>query len=602
MSKILGISAYFHDSSAAILIDGEIIACAQEERFTREKNTADFPINSIEYCLATAHITISDIDAVVFYEKPFLKFERILETFYNQVPKGLQSFVKAIPEWSSKKLFLKREIRRELKKLDAKTKTKYQIYFSGHHLSHAASAFYPSPYDSAAILCIDAVGEWSTLTIGEGHGNDIQILNELKFPHSLGLLYSSFTYYLGFKVNEGEYKMMGLSPYGNENHNETLKFIEIIKTRLIDIKDDGSFKLNLDQFKFTHGLSMVKDSVWENLFGFKKRLPSDEITSTHANFSLAIQLVTEEIVLKLAQTTAKRTNAKNLCLAGGVALNCVANGKLLKSGIFENIWIQPAAGDAGGSLGAALAFHRLTTPHFKSPKRSNDLMKNALLGPQITINEQSELLKKRTYQRIDSQSELIEKVSNYLINEKIVGWVQGRMEFGPRALGARSILAIPTSSDMQSKLNRAVKFREDFRPFAPVMLDAEAQKYFDFKHGESLMQYALSIKPEFRESLVSNYNDLSIEEQLSVPRSKFPAISHVDFSSRIQVVQDDQHPLFELLKSIKKKTGDGILINTSFNRNGEPIVCSLEDALDCFESTKIDVLVAENLIFTKDYV
>ncbi len=597
----LGISAYFHDSAAALLIDGEIICAAQEERFNRIKNSADFPSQAIAFCLKQAKIDLSDVDEVVFYEKPLLKFERLLETYYTHVPKGWQSFLKAIPEWSQKKLFLKREIKRELKALFPGEKSNYKLYFSSHHLSHAASAYYPSPYDESAILCIDAVGEWSTASISKGKGNEIEISKEMKFPDSLGLLYSSFTYYLGFKVNEGEYKMMGLSPFGNPVDEQTQKFIDIIRTQLVKIHADGSIQLNQKYFKYTYGLRMVQDKQWEKLFGFSKRLPADEVNQTHANFSYAIQKVTEEVVLKMAQTAKEITGSKNLCLAGGVALNCVANGLLHSSQLFKNIWIQPAAGDAGGALGAALALYYVKHPSIRN-HAEKDHMQNGFLGPEITRNEIEEyaFTNEKAYRKCTSEKERNEFVASELSKGKVIGWMQGKMEFGPRALGGRSILALPSIPDMQSKLNLAVKFREDFRPFAPVMLGEEAQKYFSFEETSPYMQFVQKLSKEYRFDLPENFESLSIKEKLNVPRSKFQAITHVDFSARLQVISDPAHPLFNLLLKVREKTDDAILINTSFNRNGEPIVCGIKDAFDCFEETKIDILVLENYIFTKE--
>lgn len=595
----LGISAYFHDSAAALLIDGEIVCAAQEERFNRKKNTAEFPIQAIKFCINHAQLSVADIDEVVFFEKPLLKFERILETYYRNVPKGWRSFLKAIPDWSQRKLFLKREIRKELKSISSSEKSKYKLLFSSHHVSHAASAFYPSPFEESAILCIDAVGEWSTTSIASGKGNKIELISEMKFPDSLGLLYSSFTYFLGFKVNEGEYKMMGLSPYGNLEGDQTQKFLEIIRTHLVTVFDDGSIRLNQKLFKYTYGLRMVVDKKWEKLFGFPKRVAKEEITQTHANFSLAIQIITEEIVLKLASHAKEITDSKNLCLAGGVALNCVANGKLHESGLFDKIWVQPAAGDAGGALGAALAYYYVA---HKKEKSAFGMMQNGFLGPKFRDDQIEKYANEndKKFELVHSEEDRNKLITSELIKGKVIGWIQGRMEFGPRALGARSIIALPSIPEMQSKINLAVKFREDFRPFAPVMLKDEAAKYFDFDELTPYMQFVQKVKQEYREDSPKNYNELAISDKLKVPRSKFQATTHVDFSSRLQVVSDENHPFSSLLKEVRNETGDGILINTSFNRNGEPIVCGLNDIFACYEETKIDVLVIGNHIFTKE--
>lgn len=598
MIVTLGISAYFHDSAAALLLDGKVVCAIQEERLNREKNTAKFPIRAIEQCLKHANLTISDIDEVVFFEKPLLKFERILENFYQQVPKGWRSFLQAIPDWSQRKLFLKREIRKELKSLDEQAKLKFQLYFSSHHLSHAASAFYPSPFDEAAILCIDAVGEWSTATISKGKNNKISVLKEMKFPDSLGLLYSSFTYYLGFKVNEGEYKMMGLSPFGNKEDEQTLFFSKIIREELLTLYSDGSFQLNHNYFDYTHSLRMVNDKKWAKLFGFSKRPPHEKLNQTHANFSLAIQMLTEEVVLRMAQTAKDLTGMKNLCLAGGVALNCVANGKLHEAKIFDSIWVQPAAGDAGGALGAALALYFVK---HKKDKERTDSMQQALIGPEISTEEIEKycLENNRKFKQFQHSTDRNKFVTEQLIKGKVIGWIQGRMEFGPRALGARSIIALPNIPEMQKTLNLAVKFREDFRPFAPVMLEEEANTYFDFNEKAPYMQFVQELKPAYRFELPVNYKDLTIEEKLTCPRSKFQATTHVDFSSRLQVIGEKEHPFYDLLLEIRNQTGDGILINTSFNRNGEPIVCFLNDIFTCYDQTKMDILVIGNYLFTK---
>ena len=598
MIVTLGISAFFHDSAAALLIDGELICAAQEERFNREKNTSIFPSEAIKVCLKETKLEVSDIDEVVFFEKPLLKFERILENFYQNVPKGWRAFLQAIPDWSQRKLFIKREVKNEMKAIGKSKKLNFQLYFSSHHLSHAASAYYPSPFDEAAILCIDAVGEWSTATISVGKGNQIEILKEMKFPDSLGLLYSSFTYYLGFKVNEGEYKMMGLSPFGNIEAQQTQYFLSIIKNQLVSIYKDGSFKINQEYFNYAHGLKMVNDKKWKDLFGFTKRLPQEKLDQTHANFSLAIQIVTEEIILKMALNAQKLTGLKNVCLAGGVALNCVANGKLQESNIFDSVWVQPASGDAGGALGAALALYYVK---HRKEKCKVDAMKNGFLGNEISNKEIQDFCIKedRPFRYYENNEELNSFLVHRMKKGEVIGYVQGKMEFGPRALGARSILALPSYPKMQSKLNLAVKFREDFRPFAPIMLEDEALKYFELEQPSSYMQFVRKLRPEYRLDLPANFGELTIEDKLKVPRSKFQAITHVDFSSRLQVVSDSNHSLYKLLLETRKETGDGILINTSFNRNGEPIVCNLNDIFTCFEETQMDILVINNYVFEK---
>lgn len=599
MHIVLGISAYFHDSSAALVVDGKVKFAAQEERFNRIKNSEVFPKEAIQFCLKEAQIDISEVSEIVFFDKPFLKFERILETYYNSAPKGFLSFLKAMPIWSESKLFLRREIKRELKQIYPKFNKRTQILFSSHHLSHAASAFYPSPFDEAAILTIDAVGEWSTATIAIGKNRDIEFLKEMRFPDSVGMLYSAFTYFLGFKVNSGEYKLMGLSPYGELNNQQTQTFIQIIKNKLVQIHPDGSITLERKFFNFETGLTMVKDAKWEKLFGLKKR-QKNELNQSHCNLALAIQKVTEEIVLSLAKHVKQISQQENLCLAGGVALNCVVNGKLLESNLFKNIWIQPAAGDAGGALGAALAVANYSKINIEG-KNSTDDMNHALLGPAVDKQEIIDFCTKNNvaYKVFQSEEEKLIFTTRELMDNKVIGWVKGRMEFGPRALGARSILALPTGIEMQKKINLSIKFREDFRPFAPVMLKADAEKYFECYKPVEYMQFVKTIIPAFRLPLSDNFEKLSIQEKLATPRSKFPAITHVDYSSRLQVVTKKSHPLFHLLEKVKEFTGDSLLVNTSFNRNGEPIVCSFEDAYHCFQNTKMDTLVVENYAFIK---
>jgi carbamoyltransferase len=602
MKVILGLSAYYHDSAAVLIVNGEIQCAIQEERLSRIKNTPDFPARAVQYCLSEYGIGLDDVDCVVFYDKPFLKFERLLENFYANVPRGLSAFLKFMPEWSQKKIFLKKELKKELLNLYPNSKKPIDLLFSSHHLSHAASAFYPSPYNEAAVLTIDAVGEWATASIGYGKQSEIKLLKEMHFPDSVGLLYSSFTYFLGFKVNSGEYKLMGLSPYGVRDSEQTKNFVETIKSNLVTIHEDGSIRLNQDFFRYRYALRMIRESKWSSLFGFRKRNENDPINQEHANLALAIQQVTEEIILKMAKTAKDLTKSNNLCLAGGVALNCVANGKLKESKLFENVWVQPAAGDAGGALGAALAvFYSHNSELEIKGDSSEDLMKGALLGPEITPKEIEQFCHKNelTPRVFDSTEDLLIFVAKQLYDNKIVGWINGRAEFGPRALGARSILASPFAAQMQSKLNLAVKFREDFRPFAPIMLAEEADKYFGVKHPAKYMQFVHRIKPEFRNDLPINYNELNFVDRLNTARSKFQAITHVDFSSRIQIIDNQDLRIYQLLKSFRLISGDGILVNTSFNRNGEPIVCGLNEAYDCFQSTELDILVVENYIFEK---
>ncbi|NOQ72968.1 MAG: hypothetical protein GQ574_13245 [Crocinitomix sp.] len=602
MKVILGISAYYHDSAAVLIVDGQIVAALQEERLNRIKNTSVFPSLAVKFCLTEYGIDLDGVDAVVFYDKPFLKFERLLENFYANVPKGLSAFLKFMPEWSQKKLFLKKELKRELAELYPDSNQAVQLLFSSHHLSHAASAFYPSPYNEAAILTIDAVGEWATASIGYGKGAEIDLLQEMHFPDSVGLLYSSFTYFLGFKVNSGEYKLMGLSPYGIKDSVQTKQFVETIKTKLVKLFEDGSIQLNQTYFKYRHALRMIKESKWEKLFELPIRKEGEELNQSHANLALAIQMVTEEIILKMAKTAKELTGSDNLCLAGGVALNCVANGKLKESNLFANVWVQPAAGDAGGALGAALAVYHVHSPSkCLKPQNGEDLMHGGLLGPEITDKEIEQYCNQHGLKPLvfQNDSDLCVYVAEQLYANKIVAWVNGKIEFGPRALGARSILASPYAMDMQSKLNLAVKFREDFRPFAPIMLKEEAATYFGVEHPAQYMQFVHKIKPEFRKELPANYNDLIFSDRLKIPRSKFQAITHVDFSSRIQVVDNDSSRLGQLLSKFKSLSGDAVLVNTSFNRNGEPIVCGLKEAFDCFENTDLSILVINNHIFEK---
>lgn len=601
--KILGISALYHDSAAALTIDGEVLSAAQEERFTRKKQDDSFPVKAINFCLEESGLDLSSIDAVVFYDKPILKFERLLETYYAFAPKGISSFVTAMPVWMKEKMFFKRLIKEELEKVGEIDWSKTQLLFPEHHLSHAASAFYPSPYEEAAILTVDGVGEWATASICHGKGNKIKILKELKFPHSLGLLYSAFTYFLGFKVNSGEYKLMGLAPYGNPDSDEVAQFITKIKENVVDIREDGSIRLNQSYFNYATGLRMIRKGKWEALFGFKTRKPEDELLQVHCNLGLAIQKITEEVVQLMAAEAKKLTGASNLCLAGGVALNCVSNGKLQKANIFDDIYIQPAAGDAGGALGAALAgeyifngSERLVDPN------KMDAMKGGYLGPGFDDKEVVKLSNKlgAVGRRLEFD-ELVKEVAVHLNEGNAIGWFQGRMEFGPRALGNRSIIGDPRNPEMQKKLNLKIKYRESFRPFAPSVLAEDCKEYFQH---EGISPYMLLVHPvadNQRKDLPAGYNDMVLKEKLYTLRSTIPAITHIDFSARIQTVHKETNPRYwEMINAFKDLTGCGMVVNTSFNVRGEPIVCTPEDAYRCLMRTEMDYLVVGNFIFKKE--
>ena len=593
---ILGISAFYHDSAACLIKDGEIIAAAQEERFTRKKHDAGFPYHAITYCMEEANIAGSDINHVVFYEKPFIKFERLLETYLAFAPKGFLSFISAMPLWIREKLFQKFMLVEQLSKsLCTDLNWSERLLFSEHHLSHAASAFYPSPYESAAILTLDGVGEWTTTSLAIGKGKDITIIKEIHFPHSLGLLYSAFTYYTGFKVNSGEYKVMGLAPYGEP------KYVGLIKDKLIKIADDGSFHLNMSYFNYATGLTMT-NKKFNNLFGGPPRKPESELTQREMDLSASIQKVTEEIMIKLARGIAEETCEKNLCLAGGVALNCVANGTLLREKIFDNIWIQPAAGDAGGAIGAALsAWHIYYSKERKlTPQR--DGMLGAYLGPKFSDNEIETLLRKSDakYSKL-SEDDLIEFIANALSDGKTIGWMQGRMEFGPRALGGRSIIADARSPVMQKQLNLKVKYRESFRPFAPSVLAEHIDEWFDHDTDSPYMLFVASVKKDKRRTITDEENALFGIDKLNVPRSLVPAITHVDWSARIQTVHSDTNPKYHaLLGKFYEKTGCPLVVNTSFNIRGEPMVCTPEDAFKCFMKTELDILVMDNYLLLKD--
>ena len=592
---ILGISAFYHDSAACLLKDGEIIAAAQEERFTRKKHDAGFPRHAIQYCLKEAGIAASQIDNVVYYEKPFVKFERLLETYLAFAPKGFISFSKAMPVWIKDKLFQKSALIKELKStLDESVDWRERLLFSEHHLSHAASAYYPSPFESAAVLTLDGVGEWTTTSLAIGKGRDLKVVKEIHFPHSLGLLYSAFTYYTGFKVNSGEYKVMGLAPYGEP------RFADLIREKLITVADDGSFQLDMSYFDYATGLTMT-NKKFDALFGGPPRTSEAELTQREMDLAASVQKVTEDIVLKLAKGIAKETGERNLCLAGGVALNCVANGILLREKIFDEIWIQPAAGDAGGALGAALVSWHLHHNKEQTVSKERDGMKGAYLGPEFSDTEiETELKACGAVYGKRSENELIEEVAEALANEKAVGWMQGRMEFGPRALGGRSIIADPRSPIMQKQLNLKVKFRESFRPFAPSVLREDVSEWFEHDTDSPYMLLVADVQKDIRCGMTSEEDALFGIDKLNVPRSSVPAITHVDYSARIQTVHADTNPRYHaVISKFKEKTGCPLVVNTSFNVRGEPIICTPTDAFKCFMGTEMDVLAVGNYLLHK---
>ena len=596
---ILGISAYYHDSAAAIIVDGEIVAAAQEERFTRKKHDSSFPANAVNFVLDEAGIDPGTLRAVVFYEKPLIKFERLLETYHAFAPRGLNSFLVAIPAWVKEKLFMKKMLRAELEKIH---KAKYRLLFPEHHLSHAASAFFPSPFNEAAILTIDGVGEWATTTIGYGNGNRIEIMKELHFPHSIGLLYSAFTYYTGFRVNSGEYKLMGLAPYGINGSGQVGDFIEKIKSELVDIRDDGSILLNMSYFRYATGLKMTDDKKWERLFGFPPRKESDPLTLDYMNMALAIQQVTEEIVLKLARTAKELTGSRNLAMAGGVALNSVANGKLLAEKIFDDIWIQPAAGDAGGAVGAALAAWHIWKGAERLASEDYDKMKGAFLGPAFHNDEILKTLRKyqAEYQYYQDFDCLIKTTAEYIAGGKVAGWFQGRMEYGPRALGNRSILGDARNPEMQKKMNLKIKFREGFRPFAPAVTEEAIAEYFELDRPSPYMLLVVPVNGSRCIPQPEDYDDFGLYEKLYRVRSDIPAVTHVDFSARLQSVSRETNPRFwQLISEFKRQTGCSVLINTSFNVRGEPIVCSPDEAYRCFMRTEMDYLVMGDYLLDK---
>ena len=593
MNSILGISAFYHDSAACVLKDGEIVAAAQEERFTRKKHDPNYPKNAINFVLDYSNLKLSEVDHIVFFEKPFLKFERLLETYVGFAPRGFVSFAKAMPIWIKEKLFQKNLLFNKLKEHDKNYKSDKNIFFSDHHLSHAASAFFPSPFEEAIILTADGVGEWATTTVGVGKNNHLEIKKEIHFPHSLGLLYSAFTYYTGFKVNSGEYKLMGLAPYGKPIYEEQVK-------QLIDVKEDGTFRLDQKYFNYATGLTMTSNK-FDILFGQKPRDPKNEkISQFHMDIAASIQKVTEEIMIKLSKALRKEYNIKNLCLAGGVALNCVANGKILEEKIFDNIWIQPAAGDAGGSLGAAMALWHIEHGNIRKINPL-DNMKGSYLGTEFSQLQIEEELKSvgANFETFDYEN-MIDKTSDYLSNEKAVGWFQGRMEFGPRALGSRSILGDPRSDKMQRNLNLKVKYRESFRPFAPSVLREDLSNWFDINVDSPYMLLVANINPEKKIEMSDEQKKLFGIEKLNIKRSEIPAVTHVDYSARVQTVSKiTNNRYYDLILKFKEKTGCPVIVNTSFNVRGEPIVNTPIDAFNCFMGTELDYLVIGNCILDK---
>jgi carbamoyltransferase len=591
---ILGISAYYHDSAAALTMDGDILAAVQEERFTRKKHDAGFPANAVRYCLQESGIELGDVSQVVFYDKPLVKFERLLETYLSYAPQGIKSFIAAMPVWLKEKLFLKDTLKKELVQIaGCETSQLPALLFNEHHLSHAASAFYPSPFDEAAVLCLDGVGEWATSTAWMGDGNTLTPLWQIDFPHSLGLLYSAFTYYTGFKVNSGEYKLMGLAPYGEP------KYVDVIKDNLIDIKTDGTFRLDMTYFNYATGLTMT-NKRFAKLFGGSARTAETEISQREMDIAASIQMVTQEILVKLARALRKETGAEYLCLAGGVALNCVANGELLRENLYKDIWVQPAAGDAGGALGAAQS---CWYEYHSSPRTvgSGDGMHGSYLGPKYTEQEAIMYLDSinAVYEHLDD-GPLFERLADILAAENVVGWHNGRMEFGPRALGGRSIIGDPRSQKMQSVMNQKIKYRESFRPFAPSVLNEDVSRYFTLDRPSPYMLIVAPVKESIRIPMTEEQQKLFGIEKLHVPRSELPAITHVDYSARVQTVHAETNPrYYKLLQAFKEKTGCSVLVNTSFNVRGEPIVCTPEDAFRCFMRTEMDYLVIDNLLLAK---
>ena len=597
MVAILGISAFYHDSAAALLIDGHIVAAAQEERFTRVKHDAGYPEHAIDYVLREVGLSGNDICEVVFYEKPFIKFERLLETYHAFAPKGFTSFTKAMPVWIKDKLFLKSNLKKSLLQQGICA----PIRFTEHHLSHAASAFFPSPFDEAAILTIDGVGEWTTATIGTGTGNSVTCHRELLFPHSVGLLYSAFTFYCGFRVNSGEYKLMGLAPYADLRSEQIQRYIDLITGNMVHIFDDGSIWLNMEYFNFAAGLEMTDNKRWQSLLGISKREPESAITREYIDLAMAIQHVTENIVLRLAATAKQITDSSNLVMAGGVALNCVANAKIKASGLFEQIWIQPAAGDAGGAVGAALSSWYICHQKERIPQ-TPDSMSGACLGPAFSNKDIENFIRKNNiHAQYHPDEKLFAIVADLLNTGKIIGWFQGRMEFGPRALGNRSIIADPRNTDMQKKLNLEIKFRESFRPFAPAVLEEDASEYFEMNDISPYMLLTAPVSEKYRLPLTDDYNQADYLSKLYADRSLLQAVTHVDFSARVQTVSAKTNPRFHaLIQAFKSLTGCGLVVNTSFNVRSEPIVCTPDNAYSCFINTGMDFLVMENYLFSKE--
>lgn len=602
MKKILGISAFYHDSAAAMIEGENILAAAQEERFTRKKHSPDFPVNAVKFCLDETGFSLDDLDAVVFYDKPLLKFERLLETYYAFAPKGFRQFRTAIPVWLDEKMLIKKKIYDSLAEIEPYQKKKLKLLFPEHHISHAASAFYPSPFEESAILTIDGVGEWATTTICKGTGKEIELLKEMRFPHSVGLLYSACTYYLGFRVNSGEYKLMGLAPYGNPESERTQTFVQKFKDHLVTIHDDGSIWLNQEYFNYATGLKMIDEKKWSDLFGFDVVKPDGDVDQIHSDFAFATQKITEEIVLKMAAEAKRLTGSDNLCMAGGVALNCVANGKLIKEGLFKEIFIQPAAGDAGGALGAAQVANHVYFDQPRTATAGEDKMKGSYLGPYYSEKESIRSFKKHNanYKKIDDFGHLCSEVSDILAEGLVVGWFQGRMEFGPRALGNRSILGDARNNEMQRKLNLKIKYREGFRPFAPSVLAESSKDFFDLDIPSPYMLLIAEVKESRRKELPENYFEMNMWDRLYYERSDVQSITHLDFSARVQTVHKETNPRYhKLIETFKEKTGYGLLVNTSFNVRGEPIVCTPEDAYKCFMRTEMDFLVVDNFILKK---
>jgi carbamoyltransferase len=593
VNHILGISAYYHDSAAALVRDGQVIAAAQEERFTRKKHDAAFPGHAIEYCLSEAGISLNDVDQIVFYDKPLIKFERLLETYLAYAPSGFKSFLTAMPIWLKEKLFLKTTLKREFGKLAGSEKNLPKLLFSAHHKSHAASAFFPSPFEKAAVLCLDGVGEWATSSVWMGDGNKLEGKWEIDFPHSLGLLYSAFTYYTGFKVNSGEYKLMGLAPYGEP------AYVDLILENLLDVKDDGSFRLDMSYFNYAAGLTMT-NSKFDKLFGGPPRTAEAELTQREMDIARSIQVVTEEVVLKIVRSLHKELDTDYLCLAGGVALNCVSNGRILREGPFKDIWIQPAAGDAGGALGAALSvWHEYLEKPRKAP--GGDAMQGAYLGPRADDGSIRSYLDGigANYEELDDDA-LMPKLADILNGENIIGWFQGRMEFGPRSLGGRSIIGDPRSKKMQSDMNLKIKYRESFRPFAPAVKAECVSDWFEIDRPSPYMLLVAQVKKEKCLNMTQEQQKLFGIEKLNIPRSELPAITHVDYSARIQTVHKETNPRFhKLLDAFEAASGCPVLVNTSFNVRGEPIVCTPEDAYRCFMRTEMEYLVLENFLLAK---